>query len=214
MAKKKHELMSAYLIPKLDAGGQTFEEGNSNITGIGVVNFIKHEDKRIFLIDREYSEKEYQLLTRIASGITPYNGKLHKYEHISVFFKDGKTYFRSAAFGEKTGLKGVKYKQSKGLSLKDYTDEEVKRMMILSKPELLGIRKDNNLWYYQPESERLEEAVLKFRFTPVRFNYSYINHDKQFTPENKASKRIYINKPIEELPDIVKMEYGQFRKVE
>jgi hypothetical protein len=148
----------------------------------------------------------------IASGKIPYRGHRVNYEHASIFYKDGIIGFRSAAFGEKAGIKGIKYKQLKDLSLKDYTDDEVSRMMLLFPMELSGLKKDNNLWYFQPKSGnrgKLEEALVKYRFTPIRFSYSHKNPEEEFQPENKNSKRIYINKLVEKLSYGIKLENGQ-----
>jgi hypothetical protein len=211
MRKKRHELMAEYILPRLEAGGQKFILDGNDIDGVGRVNFLKSDNKRIFLIDRDYSENEYQRLIGLASGRIPYKERKYSYENASIFFKDGKTYFRSAAFGDKSGLKGVKYKQQRSLSLKDYTDDEVRRMILLSQAELQELKRDNNIWYFQPKSERLEEEIIKYRFTPARYNYSYKHYGDGFIPENKNSKRVYINKLVEQLSDSIKLEYGQLR---
>jgi hypothetical protein len=214
MRQKKFELMAEYILPRLEAGGQKFVLDRKELDNIiGEIYLLKQKDtnKRIFLIDREFSEDKYKLLLNIASGRAQYKGKLFNYEHASIFFKDGKTYFRSAAFGEKAGLKGIKYKQTKQLSLKDYDDDEVKRMIYLSQAELLALKRDNNIWYFQPESEKLKEALVKYRFTPVRFNYNHMDPDARFKPENKSSKRMYINRLVDELSDSIMMEHAQLR---
>lgn len=210
--KNKTELMIEYLLPRLEAGGKKFEPGENKLDGIGKINFLKFENKRIFLIDRVLSDSKYQQLLNIASGKVPYRGNTVNYEHVSIFYKDGIIGFRSAAFGEKAGIKGIKYKQLKDLSLKDYTNDEVSRMMLLFPMELIALKKDNNIWYFQPKSEnhgRLEEAVVKYRFTPVRFNYSYMDQESKFIPANKESKRIYINKLVNQLSDSIKLENSQ-----
>ncbi|MGV8086073.1 MAG: hypothetical protein ACP5N1_00440 [Candidatus Woesearchaeota archaeon] len=192
MTIKKYEMMAEYLIPRLNAYEQDFKLQISKVNDVGILPVLKQDNKRILLIDRIYTEKEYRTILHLA--------KEHNLECASVFFKDGKRYFRSAAFGEKAGTKGVKYKQTRELSLKDYTNEEIARMMLLSPPELVNLEKDNNILYYQPNSQRLEEELRKYRFTPIRFNYNHIPEvEEVYHPKNKNSQRIYINKLVQQL---------------
>jgi len=196
MSIKRFEQMAEYLLPLLNAGGQEFKLNVARVTDIGILPLLKLENKRIILVDRIYTNKEYRTIINLATE--------HELECVSVFYKDGKRYFRSAAFGEKSKIKGVKYKQTRDLSLKDYTNEEVARMMLLRQPELIHLEKDNTILYYQPESARLEEELRRYRFTPIRFSYNHIENnteEKRYIPKNRNSQRIYINTLLEQLAD-------------
>jgi hypothetical protein len=196
--------MAEYLLPRLEAGGQKFELKINKVPNVGILAVlrdavIKEDKRRILLIDRTYTQEEYQTIINIASR--------YELNYVSIFYKDGKHYFRSAAFGEKSGVKGIKYKQTREYSLKDYTNEEVARMMILTQPETIHLKKDNNILYYQPESIRLEEELRRYRYTPIRFSYNHLKSveneegKKTYVPENTNSKRIYFNKLVETLTD-------------
>jgi len=220
--KKNYELMAEYILPRLEAGGQKFELDRGDIEGVGKVSYLKDNgNKRIFLIDSPISEKSYRTLDNIARGYTPYHGHLQNLDHTSICFKDGKNFFRSASFGDKSGLKGNQYKQALDLSLKHYKDDEIKKMMFLAPSEILQLHRMGDITYFQPDSERLQEALLKYRFKPVHLDYSHIKDNeyvlvngvlrKKFKPQNQDSKRMYINSLIEQLSDSIMLDRGQLR---
>ena len=102
-----------------------------------------------------------------------------------VLFKDGNTFFRNAAERHYDRLRGDR-------SLKHYTDEDM-RQMILIRPEegfLCGIR--TWLQYYQPKSDRLDEGLVSYKFEPVHFDYSHIDSRDRFKPHNTDSKKMKI----------------------
>ena len=72
--------------------------------------------------------------------------------------------------------------------------------MISFRPEEIAVHeaRKGKLQYYQPESERLEEALVTYKFEPVQFDYSHINPHERYRPNNTESKRIYLWKNEEE----------------
>lgn len=87
-----------------------------------------------------------------------------------VFFKDGKL------FHVRLGAKG-NFK-SDDRSLKKYTKEEINRMIHLRglEKKALDLQRDtNNLIYYQPRTERLEEALREYNLGHVILDYSHVD---------------------------------------
>jgi len=105
----------------------------------------------------------------------------------SVLYKDGKTFFRSAAAVGDT--QGKTYKSTKDLSLKEYTMEDMHRMIEL-RPEEIFLDNRGDVQYFQPESERLDEDVLSYKLGPVTYDYSHIPKEKRFGPETKEAVRL------------------------
>jgi len=100
-----------------------------------------------------------------------------------VFYKDGKTFFRSAA-------EANYFKKKNELSLKNYTTEDMQHMILL-RPEEIRVNQDKVfLQYYQPESARLQEGISTFRFEPVVFDYSHL--EKWYVDDDKDSERLFI----------------------
>jgi len=117
-----------------------------------------------------------------------------------VFYKDGKTFFRSAA-------KDNNFKGSLDLSLKNYTSEQIQRMIMFRPEEAYMAGRCGVLQYYQPKSDRLDEALATFGFEPVRFDYSHIDSRERFKPQNRDSSKLFIWSPDrkEELTDDIRL---------
>ena len=91
--------------------------------------------------------------------------------------------------------------------------------MLLSPAELREMHQDHKITYFQPGLKKLEEALLIYRFTPVRFDYNHIKEGdtiikdgvvkKKFKPTNKDSKRVYINSLVERLSDELRLNNGR-----
>lgn len=153
-------------------------------------NILVGEDGIVLLIDREFPNEGLRDIYRKARSLRP--------KVAAVLYKDGETFFRNAAHGEEAGLKGVRYKSDRGLSLKGYNSEEVNRMITMRPEEKflhrINLESNGNFgWvqYYQPASEGLEEGIESFRFAPVVYDYSHLQ-DEGFARGSEESKRLYI----------------------
>jgi hypothetical protein len=106
----------------------------------------------------------------------------------AVLFKDGKTFFRSAA--EKHGFKSS---DNYELSLKNYNSSEIQRIICL-RPEEIFLRAvtRNQVQYYQPASERLDQGLVVYKYDNVEFDYSHIDENDGFKPENRESTKLFI----------------------
>jgi hypothetical protein len=193
MVNKKDEIaqqMISFLSKNLE-GSETYKIWQPKKEKGGHNHFLISEDlsTAIMLLNQNYTEKEFKSwMNRMQSS--KYN------KNIFLPVKDGKNYFRSAAFTDKSGLQSINYKQNKDLSLKNYSVDELKRAIFLSKPEqLIKNRSRNEIIYYQPESKKLEELLVKHKFSPVIYDYSHISSNERFGPETKESKTIYLWKP-------------------
>jgi len=138
----------------------------------------------VFLIDKPYTEKRFKPLVRDMTRF----GTL-----ALVFLKDGTTYFRNAATDND-------FKRKHDLSLKNYTSDQTHRMILFRPEERIAygrsIMRPPRLQYYQPASDRLEEALVTYAFGRVQFDYSHITSDR-YHPTDTESERIFIWKKQE-----------------
>ncbi len=153
----------------------------------------------VLLVDRVYTGAKFDILT---SGIRK------SWSNSAVLFlKDGETYFRNSASRHD-------YKRRKDLSLKEYTADETHKMIMLSPAEIKEMmrnRKRNgtmDLQYYQPKSERLEEAIVTYRFDTVEYDYSHVP-SYRFQVRNRESERIFIWKEKLERTGQIKLHNGR-----
>ena len=175
-----------YVTERLDGSGENLNSNESRING-KKFNYIRvGDDGIVLMVDRKFGKTDFNRL---------YNETRMRFERVApLFFKDGNTFFRSAA--EKNY-----FKKENELSLKEYTDAEMHRMMLLTPEELKVIeRGGRTIQYYQPDSERLHEGIVEFNFGPVMFDYSHIPRDERFGPETRESERLKIWTLAEDLP--------------
>lgn len=168
--------MLDYLVAHLEGSGDRVQPVTLD-TAQGRANMILVGDNGVVLLcDRTFPHEGFgRLMYKASQG----------YQRIApVFFKDGETFFRAKA-GE------VNYKSDKGLSLKNYTPEEISKM-ILFRPEEQRVLGHAGGWmqYYQPQSERLNEGLESFYFVPVKYDYSH--SDSRFVPDEKDSNKMFL----------------------
>ncbi len=176
--KKQRQMILDYLVNKLEQAGNIIQPKSRELYGIktnGIwVNGEEQPEKSlIFLVDQIFGRDNFE---EIVKRFNP---------ECFIFYKDGETFFRNAAEKVHGFRKDIK-------SLKYYTNEQIHRMIALRPEEIFIIRRRDILQYYQPESERLEEAIVNFPFRPVRFNYDHINRSEKFKPADTDSKRIFL----------------------
>lgn len=182
--KADRKRMQEYVASKLECAGSTILSINGDTNGI----LVMQEDNTqglVILVDREFPNEELDRLYRSRVQQTTPNTAI-------VFYKDGKTFFRNAAHGVEAGLEGKRYKSDKGLSLKNYSSEGVNKMIILRPEERFAMHNKRSIQYYQPESQRLEEGIVSFRFQPVVFDYSHIPVEERVSGITEVSKRLGI----------------------
>ncbi len=177
--KVEQKRMLDYVVSKLESSGEKIIPSKRNILGKIESNLIFVGDNGVvLLLDKIYPKDSFRYLHNIASQ--------SKERVASVVFKDGETFFRSAA--EKNY-----FKKDHKLSLKNYNAEDMQRMILLRPEEIILTQKNfGQIQYFQPESSRMREGLETFRFKPVKFDYSHINSDYGFKPENTSSKRLHI----------------------
>ena len=189
--------MRDYVAEHLEGGG------SSIISAKGEPNHIVQDGNLVLLVDKHFGEDRFRRILTQAKGINP--------NFAILFYKDGKTFFRNAAHGEEAGLKGNRYKSTLGLSLKNYSQEEINRMITFRPEELLveDARK-SVIQYYQPKSEGLEEGIVTYKSEPVIFDYSHLP-PQGFARGEEDSKRIRIwrEKVLRDCP--LKIESGYLR---
>lgn len=189
--KGQKRRMIEYVAGCLDRSGESINLGAKKIEGKDV-NYIKvGDDGIVLMVDQAFGKPRFN---RIHSGAQ------RQFPRVGVlFYKDGDTFFRSAA--EKN-----QFKKKEELSLKHYDNNQMHRMMLL-RPEEIRIKNHRiPLQYYQPESQRLEEGIVQYSFGPVRFDYVHVDSSERFKPDNRDSARLFIwnaDKKVELSNDLV-----------
>lgn len=178
-SKKQRQQMLDYLAEKLKGSAPSITpESKEVVSGINSSYILIGGDTpgAVLLVDQVYPGNSFE----------SFYAKINRGRNTGVaVLKDGITFFRSAA-------EGKYFKKKHGLSLKNYTDAQMHRMMIL-RPEEKFLRETRSLvQYYQPQSERLQESIISFKFEPVLFDYTHIDSRTRFKPEEKHSERLFV----------------------
>ncbi len=182
--KERLEQMVSHLSQNLEHYNQyKFEKRDFDGTGI-VYYLAKDRDAIVLLPKNTYTEEQFRAL-----GNTIKN---RGYVFNFLFYKDGVDFFRSAADEEGTGLQGKTFKLKEDGTLKNYSHEDMYRMIQLTKPEIMTREKLKTVHYYQPKSEKLEEGIVSFDFDNVVHDYSHIPASARYGPVTKNSKLIYM----------------------
>ena len=176
--------MRDYLVDRLRAGGAVVEPVTKElVSGAGEANYLRvGNDGVVFLVDRAYPRNRFSYTLRFMR---------EKRQNVATVFYKGyedsehekqKIFFRSYA-------QDVHFKAN-DLSLKNYTHDQVNRMILLRPEEVLIA--NEGLQYYQPNSERLTEGVRSFRFSPVHYDYNHLAGTGRFRPQNRDSTKVFI----------------------
>jgi hypothetical protein len=180
MTSRQHKKeMLDYLVEKLKGSGEKIVPRHIEFFKGMTTNYIRVGDNGIvLLLDQAYpgerSEQAY-------SGL----GKFSR--RAVVILKDGKTFFRNAA-------EDNTFKQKYELSLKNYSTEEMHRMIQFRPEEIYLVSEvgKSRLQYFQPTSAMLSPMNVSYSFEPVEFDYSHIDSSCQFKPEDRESTRLFI----------------------
>ena len=191
---REQKEMLEYIVDKLERGSMNVNvtPKNRRIVGNKSTNYIQiGDDGLVILVDKKYTEEGFRTLCReLTKG---------RKDAAVVFYKDGETFFRSAA-------QANYFKKEHSLSLKHYTSEQMTKMMLLSPEERFIQERRTSLQYYQPDSANLERGIETFRFEPVRFDYSHISSYEKFKPQDADSKRLFIWTERTHEPENLKLE--------
>jgi hypothetical protein len=179
VSKKQRKEMLDYLVTRLESSASNVKPISLEFYSGIKTNLVKVDnDGAVLLVDQKYKNGILKPIYRDLIG---------QVERLAVvFYKDGRTFFRSAA-------QDKRWKSQKGLSLKNYDEEEMNRVIMFRPEESLIFGQNNGiLQYYQPQSQKLSQGVVSLEFTPVRFDYSHIPSSSRFKPENRDSDKLYI----------------------
>jgi len=173
-----------------------------------VINRLE-DSERYDILEKSESELIIKVKQNIVDKPAPIHVYLHNYktpirlfqrtikQHITngeyvsnIFYKDGTEFHVRVA--EVEALRTEK-------SLKNYTDQ-IERMISLRGLEksVLKIQRNNQLVFFQPKTQRLDEALRGYTLGDVELNYSHIGQgDRGYGfVENRISERYKI--PTEE----------------
>ena len=178
VSKQQKDQMKDYLLSRLDSrGGKILPVSKELVSGIKSNYILIGEEGVILLVDQAYPRDSFKTLHSMA--------KRQGRNIVAVLYKDGETFFRSAT--EKT-----QFKETYGLSLKNYSKEDLHKIILLRPEEMFLNSGQHLVQYYQPCSENLGEGIESFAFNPVHFDYSHINSHYRFKPQDADSKRLCI----------------------
>lgn len=187
--RQKNE-MRDYLVARLEVSGLKAQPRRKEILrGSGLETgyiLVGNNEGVILLVDGVYPRESFQ---RVYEGV-----QTQISDTAAVVFKDGKTFFRTAVGDEEiTGIQSKRFKQDFGLSLKNYTNEQLRKMISFRpEEEFLQNRKHGRVQYYQPASERLEQGIITYNFEPVVFDYSHLPAGAGFGLVQNESKKLRI----------------------
>ncbi len=169
--------MLEYLVRKLSAGGEQVTPFAKKLVDDRLSHYLKTEQKGlVFLCDRPYTKQHFARLAKSAKK---------QFENVAiVFLKDSTTYFRTAL--------PQAYFKADGRSLKEYTIEDLKRIMHLRPEEIYCVYHSakGTLQYYQPKSHQQNEGIVQYTYDTILFDYSHISEER-FQPRNACSKRLH-----------------------
>ena len=196
ITKKQRNEMRDYLVEKLRGSNNIIEPVTRAISGIESDYIKVGQDGIVILVNRVYPNESLNQLYKTACQF--------KKNVAPVFFKDGETFFRNAA-------ERHYFKKSHNLSLKHYTGQQMHQMILFRPEEIFVLDRSPLIQYYQPRSERLEQGLASFKFSPVRFDYSHIDSSYRFKPENRESDRLHIWTETELNQGNLRVECNSFR---
>jgi hypothetical protein len=177
--KQQQESMIEYLVGKIsDEIGSVKPMHKEIVSGIESNYILLGKDGIVLMVDQKYPDGSFDKVYTDASKI---------YNNVGVvFYKGENTFFRPAA--------PIHHYKKTGRSMKNYTEEEMHRMIMFRPEEIFMYHKDGQkLQYYQPESARLEEGIMTYVFGPVNADYSHIS-SKRFKPQDRTFIRDHIIK--------------------
>jgi len=193
--QKQKARMMDYLVASLEDSVPKIQPArNQVINGLEADCILVGNEGVVLLVDKTFGNDSFRRIWIGASSQFGNNIGI-------VFYKDGQTFFRSAAPDKF-------FKKSKGLSLKGYSNEDMQRMITTRPEEALAIGRREWLQYFQPESERLQEGVVSFKFSPVTFDYSHIDRTVQFRPEDRKSAKLYVWREKREHSNSLELKEG------
>jgi len=172
--------MSEYLTIKLEGSNLNIIPRTREIVPGIESNYIRiGANGLVFLVDQTYPN--YALERVHEKAIT------QGLDIAFVFFKDGKTFFRSAS-------KDKRHKKDQGRSLKQYLNPELNRMiMFRPEEEFVSLLNEGGMQYYQQESERLEQGIVAYNFEPIVFDYSHKPlEERKYTGIEQNSRKLRI----------------------
>ena len=168
-SKEQKRQMRDYIVDRLQGSEEKIVPVTKTlVSGVNTSYVTVGDDGIVFLVDQKYTAKDFsKIWNRMRSA---------KERAAVAFYKDGKTFFRTAVGDEQeTGIRSKRFKSDRGMSLKNYDADELRKMISFSPGEILINQSSQVLRYYQPESEKLEEGLELFQFKPVVFDYSHID---------------------------------------
>jgi len=180
MVNKSQKIqMRDYLVSRLEPSYSDITPKSKEILSGITSNYILIGENSgiVLLVDRVYPRDSFGRLFRSAKS---------KFKNVmGVVFKDGETFFRSAA-------ERNYFKKDKMLSLKRYSNFDINRMILLRPEEIFLNSQKEWVHYFQPKSDRLTESLESFKFEKVIFDYNHIDKYERFKPNNMDSKRLHI----------------------
>jgi len=196
VSQKEKKRMQEYIVEKLRTNESRVEPKSKNLVSGKEIesSYILVGDKGlVLLVDKTYPGDCFNNLCHRITNARDSQGNLQFERFAVIFYKDGKNFFRSSMAGEEgeAGLESMRFKNTYGLSLKHYNNEDLRRIITFRPEEIAAFCRNSWMQYFQPGSERLGEGIASYRFAPVHFDYSHLD-GTAYRPYNTDSKRLRI----------------------
>lgn len=190
ISQKQQKEMLDYLIAKLENNYSNVNPMTRKLSHGIDTTYIKVDDGLLLLIDKGFLVKEngrnINTLEKVYDKALNFSKAKYNNHNVGlVVYKDGENFFRAAAPKHH-------YKSEKGLSLKNYSNKDLHKMIFFRPEEKFIYKTTGNVQYYQPKSEMLKQGIITYEFEPVIFDYSHIDSNTRFKPHNKASEKDYL----------------------
>lgn len=118
------------------------------------LDYFANDELAVLFVNKPVSENNLRTQLR--------NARAWPQTFTPVFIKDAKTYFRSAAFSDEL-KRDTRFQKS----IAHYPQEDKKKMVYFKPAERAARQLQGAVNYYQPETDRLEEKLLAYRFNDV-----------------------------------------------
>jgi len=204
--RAQKQRMIDYLVAQLESGGHAKVEPKTEQLVSGIDSSFIEVDcgdslGALLLADQKYPRERFNAPEgsgrRYAHGDTKLRAASAELRNRNyriappIFYKDGTTFFRSAA------ARPAVQRKRDGRSLKDINGAESVNLILFSPEECYALERvgwlqgKRFIQYFQPDSDRLDEKVVSFEFVPVAFDYSHLDSRANPFAVDRDSKRYF-----------------------
>lgn len=203
--QKQQKEMLDYLVAKLENNYSNVTPMTRKLSHDIETNYIKLDDGLLILVDKGFLIKEkgrnVNTLRTVYGKALNFTKENYNNSNVGfITYKDGKNFFRSAAPKHH-------FKADDNHSLKRYS-EDMDKMIFFRPEEKFVYGHNGTMQYYQPDSKKLNQGIITYKFDPVILDYSHIDSKRIFKPSNKPSEKDHIWTSDEFMDEDLKLSGG------